>query len=177
MLWLSVSCLSTLETYTQLGHITSSSSLPKKLRLLKILGRIPFAFSTMDRGGSKGEGAGAGGMVASMVEQGKQRLGDAGRTREAAAELLSRIITRPDLVLIPTLLQLECAFIHFISLRLKSILDLTWNGVWLPFASLHPIPTPISNSAYLRRWRTSSSSARGKNYSAEQVVPPHFKQH
>lgn len=40
------------------------------------------------------------GMVDNIITQGKQRLADSGKTREAAAEVLSRIITRPDLVFI-----------------------------------------------------------------------------
>lgn len=56
--------------------------------MAKILGMIPFGFSTMDRGG----------LVAGMVDAARSRLQDSAKTRDAAALLLSRIMTRPDLV-------------------------------------------------------------------------------
>lgn len=69
---------------------------------LKILGRIPFAFATMDRGvvgeGEKGKEEKGQGLVDTMLSQAQLRLADSGKTREAAAELIARILTRPDLV-------------------------------------------------------------------------------
>lgn len=46
-----------------------------------------------EEGGKEGQG-----LVDTMLSLAQQRLADSGKTREAAAELIARIITRPDLV-------------------------------------------------------------------------------
>lgn len=54
---------------------------------LSILVMVPFAFSSMDSGG----------LVESLLEIGKLGLGDAGPTREASANMLALLTTRPDM--------------------------------------------------------------------------------
>lgn len=59
------------------------------LRWLSLLALVPFALSTLDSGGASP-------LAAQLKDAGMRHLREAGPAREAAAELLARLLTRPD---------------------------------------------------------------------------------
>jgi hypothetical protein len=60
---------------------------------LSIIVMVPFDLTSIDSGGSESQGT----LIERMVSLAKFYLGDPGKVREGAAELVSRLLTRPDM--------------------------------------------------------------------------------